>query len=49
MLKKNQLPSMTSKRSHHLIKRFMLIGIQFNRVSVNKDIKGLQRNSPYGY
>ena len=27
MLKKNQLPSMTSKRSHHLIKLLMLIGV----------------------
>ena len=31
MLKKNQLPSMASKRSHHLIKLLMLIGISIQQ------------------
>ena len=31
MLKKNQLPSMASNRSHHLIKLLMLIGISIQQ------------------
>ena len=42
---KNQLPSMTSKRSHHLITRLMLIGVPIQqRLSLQRWLIGLQCN-----
>ena len=43
MLKKNQLPSMTSKRSHHLIKLRMLIGFS---IQLRNSLQRYHRLSP---
>ena len=48
MLKTNQLPSMASRRSYHLIKLLMLIGASIEQRISLQDIIGLQCNSPYG-